>query len=185
MQVKKELQIIGLAASESSPGNFTLILEEPGSKLQIPVIIGSFEAQSIAVYFERIQSIRPLTYELFHSILSASEIRIIEVLIYSYQEDTFFAWICLLRSSGEILKIDARVSDAIALGIRFDCVISMYESVIEQVSIAQSEKKLSLLKGSLAAYSDEALEQLLQSILKKEDYESAARIRDMIRKRRS
>ncbi|PUZ30019.1 hypothetical protein GA0116948_1014 [Chitinophaga costaii] len=181
---KKELNIVALCASESSPGNYALILEEPLSKVRVPIIIGTFEAQSIAVYFERMKIQRPLTYDLFKNTIASLDATVQEVVIYDLADNVFHAWLVLLRSDGTEIKIDARASDAIAIGIRFDSPVSMYDFVLQEASVAESEKRLSLLKGSLAHYSSEALEDLLEDLLKKEDYESAARIRDMIERRK-
>ncbi|ANI88214.1 hypothetical protein A9P82_02145 [Arachidicoccus ginsenosidimutans] len=182
---KKELHIIALSASESSPENYALILEEPQSKVRVPIIIGAFEAQSIAVYFERMKIARPLTYDLFKNTIESLNATVKEVVIHNLIDNVFHAWLIIENNNKEAIKIDARASDAIAIGIRFDAPVFIYDFVLDEASVAESEKRLSLLRGSLAHYSDEALEDLLEDLLRKEDYESAARIRDMIEKRRS
>lgn len=181
---KKGLHIIALSTSESSPGNYVLVMEEPESKLRLPVIIGAFEAQAIAVYVERMNLPRPLTHDLFKNTVQALEATVTEVLIHSLTDGVFHAWMMLKTKDGAELKIDARPSDAIALGIRYDCPIYVYDFVLDEAGIAESEKKLNLLKGSLAAYSLQELEDLLNDILAKEDYESAAKIRDLIERRK-
>ncbi len=180
---KKELQIIALSTSESSPGNFVLVLEEITSKLRLPITIGAFESQAIAVYFERMELPRPLTYNLFKDTLDALGATVTEVLIYQIVESVFYAWLILKTKNGDEIKMDARPSDAIALGIRYDCPLYVYDFVLEEVGIAESEKKLNLIKGSLASYTIGELEDLLSDILAKEDYESASRIRDIIERR--
>ncbi|HEY0297616.1 MAG TPA: bifunctional nuclease domain-containing protein [Arachidicoccus sp.] len=181
--IKKELHISALCTSESSPDNYALILEEPKSKVRVPIIIGAFEAQSIAVHFERMKIPRPLTYDLFKNTIESLHATVKEIIIHNLIDNVFHAWLILGNGKNDEIKIDARASDAIAIGIRFDCPIFMYDFVLDEASVAESEKRLSLLKGSLAHYSDEALKDLLEDLLRKEDYESAARIRDMIEKR--
>jgi len=181
---KKELQIIALSTSESSPGNFVLVMEELISKLRLPIIIGAFESQAIAIYLERMNLPRPLTHDLFKNTLTALEATVSEVLIHNIIDGVFHAWMIVKNKEGNEIKIDARPSDAIALGVRYDCPIYVFDFVLTEAGITESEKKLNLLKGSLASYSLAELEELLQDILIKEDYESAARIRDMIERRK-
>ncbi len=181
---KKELQVIALSSSESSPGNFVLVMEEVVSKLRLPIIIGTFESQAIAVHLERMSLPRPLTHDLFKNALQALEASVSEVLIHNIIDGVFHAWMIIKNKNGDEIKIDARPSDAIALGVRYDCPIYVYDFVLDEAGIAESEKKLNLIKGSLAEYSLSELEELLKDILVKEDYESAARIRDMIERRR-
>jgi uncharacterized protein len=182
--MKKEIQIIALSTSESSPGNFVLVMEEIASKLRLPIIIGTLESQAIAVYLERMSLPRPMTHDLFNYTLAALKAEIVEVLIHDIVDGVFHAWMILKDNVGNELKIDARPSDAIAMAIRNDCPIYVYDFVLDEAGIAESERKLNLIKGSLAAYSITELEELLVDILAKEDYESAARIRDMIERRR-
>jgi uncharacterized protein len=181
--MKKEIQIIALSTSESSPGNFVLVMEEIASKLRLPIIIGTLESQAIAVYLERMSLPRPMTHDLFNNTLAALKVEMVEVLIHDIVDGLFLAWMILKDSVGNELKIDARPSDAIAMAIRNDCPIYVYDFVLDEAGIAESERKLNLIKGSLAAYSITELEELLVDILAKEDYESAARIRDMIERR--
>jgi bifunctional DNase/RNase len=181
---KIELQIVALATSESSPENFSLILEDMQRKAHVPITIGAFEAQSIAIYLERMKYPRPLTYDFFKQSLVALGFTIKEVIIRDLIDDIYYASVVYVDEKKQEVIVDARVSDAIAAGIRFDCTISILEHVLEQVKIDEVESRESRLKGSLVHYSDEALQDLLDELLKKEDYESAARIRDMINKRK-
>jgi hypothetical protein len=159
-------------------------MEEVVSKLRLPIIIGAFESQAIAVHLERMNLPRPLTHDLFKNALLALDASVSEVIIHNIIEGIFHAWMVIKNKEGNEIKIDARPSDAIALGIRYDCPIYVYDFVLDEAGIAESEKKLNLIKGSLAEYSLPELEELLKDILAKEDYESAARIRDLIERRK-
>ncbi len=186
---KIELQIIALANSESHPGNFAIILEESEGNRRLPIIIGGSEAQAIAVALERIQPNRPLTHDLFKNMLIELGAEIEEVTISKLEEGVFHATITCKKEDGEILEIDSRTSDAIALAVRFGCQIYTVEPVMEAASIqvdnnvkeeAQKEEKelRPLEQQSLAD-----LRSLLDKLLAKEDYESAARVRDMIKRK--
>lgn len=180
---KIEVQVVALSSSETSPGNFVLVLESVQSKKRMAIIIGSFEAQAIAIYMERMQLPRPLTHDIFKTTITELGATIKEVIIHNIIDGMFHAWLVLQTKDKEEKKIDARASDAMAMAIRFDCTVYVYDFVFnDSVIIADAEKK-SLLKGSLAEYSLEELQSLLNDVLAKEDYESASRIRDMIRRR--
>lgn len=182
---KREVQVVALSSSESSPGNFVLVLEVLETKKRLAIIIGAFEAQAIAIHMERMQLPRPLTHDIFRTTITELGATLQEVIIHNIIDSMFHAWMILETKDKEIKKVDARASDAIALAIRFDCPVYVYDFVLEDAVINDTEYKKSLLKGSLAEYSLEELEILLENVLAKEDYESASRIRDMIDRRRS
>ncbi|MEL6945252.1 MAG: bifunctional nuclease family protein, partial [Bacteroidota bacterium] len=118
-----ELNIIALANAESSPGNYALILEEHKGFRRLPIIIGAFEAQAIAVSLERMQPNRPLTHDLFKNTLDEAGISIHKVLISALKEGVFHALIIGVKANGTLLEVDARTSDAIALAVRYGCPI--------------------------------------------------------------
>jgi uncharacterized protein len=179
---KLEVSVIALAESESKKGYYVLILEETKSKKRIPIIVGNQEAQVIAIYLERLQPARPLTHDLFRNVITQLGATLKEVLIHHIENDIFHAIIVLQAVDKILFEIDARPSDAIALAIRFSCPIYVSESVLESAGYEIDEKGIEK-KGSYAEYTLEELEELLDKILKKEDYESAARVRDAIKKR--
>lgn len=181
---KKELQVIALSNSESSPGNFVLVMEELITKLRLPIIIGGFEAQAIAVHLEGMNLPRPLTHDLFKNSLQALGASLTEVLIHNIIDGIFYACIIIQTEHKVEIKIDARPSDAIALAVRYNCPVYVYDFILKEAGIAESEKKLNLIKGTLEAYSIAELEKLLTAALAKEDYESAAHIRDIIDRRK-
>lgn len=182
---KIELNIIALANSESSKDNFALILEEASGTRRLPIIIGMFEAQAIAIALEKMQPSRPLTHDLFKSTLEICGVVISEVLISALTEKVFHAKIIGKKADGSPLEVDARSSDAIAMAVRFSCPIYTTPEIMEQASVLQvpSSKSFSNKRGQLSDYSLEELHHLLNQVLEKEDYESASKIRDAIDKK--
>ncbi|MEL6637579.1 MAG: bifunctional nuclease family protein [Bacteroidota bacterium] len=182
---KIELNIIALANSESSEGNFALILEEQAGFRRLPIIIGPFEAQAIAISLERMQPKRPLTHDLFKNTLELLGAQITEILISDLVEGVFFATLYGTQSDGSPLQVDARSSDAIALAVRFQCPIYTTEAILQSAGVAldSPSKAFTNKRGSLSEYSREELERLLAQVLAKEDYESASKIRDALGKK--
>jgi uncharacterized protein len=148
----------------------------------MPLIIGPGEAQAIAGAMEKMQPLRPFTHDLMVSIMQQTGIMLTEVVLTRVENDIFYADILLLNAAGDLLRLDARPSDAIALAVRFDCPLRATTEVIEASGYFVDEKARDK-KGSYAEYTLAELEELLAKIIKKEDYESAARIRDAIDRR--
>jgi uncharacterized protein len=181
---KKELYVIGLSSSVSQDGkNYALILQEIKGERKIPILIGSSEGQAIALVMEKLKTSRPITHDLFKTTIEGLGGSLKEVLIHSIVQGIFYTKLILLNSAQELIEVDARPSDAIALAVRFGCPIYSYEFVINEASVVEDSGKLVLKKGSFAEYTIDELEELLASILAKEDYESAARVRDVIERR--
>jgi bifunctional DNase/RNase len=180
---KHELWLVALAESMSRVGHFALILEEPLSRRRIPLIIGSHEAQAIAISLEKMRPARPLTHDLFQTTLQALHATLTEVVLTRFESDIFYAELVLTDHASQRLAIDARPSDAIALAVRFGCPIFATSEVLAAAAYAINERSRDK-KGSYQEYSLEELETLLQSIIQKEDYESAVRLRDAIERRR-
>ncbi|MFD2935146.1 bifunctional nuclease family protein [Spirosoma flavum] len=183
LQTMIDLSIIALSESISKPGNYALILEDVVGKRRIPLIIGTSEAQAIAVAMEKMQPLRPFTHDLFYQTLKQTGIIMKEAVITRVQDEIFYAHIVLLTPVGATLVMDARPSDAIALAVRFDCPLRATLDVVE-TSGYFIDDKVRDKKGSYAEYTMAELEELLARIIKKEDYESAARVRDAIDKRK-
>lgn len=183
---KIELNIIALSDSLSKPGNFALILEENDSFRRLPIVIGPFEAQSIAVFLERIKTPRPMTHDLVKNILDVLGTKLQEIIINDLKEDIFHAQLIGIQKDGTTLKIDARTSDAIALALRFDCPIFTTEAIMQKASFVldSPSKSFSNKRGQLTDYSIEELEKLLQQVVAKEDYGSATKIRDAIQEKK-
>ncbi|GHT27535.1 MAG: bifunctional nuclease family protein [Hydrotalea flava] len=181
---KKEVEIVALNTSQSSPGNFSLVLEDLQEKKRIVIIIGAFEAQAIAIHMERMQLPRPLTHDIFKTTINELGATLKEVIIHNIIDGMFQAWLVLITVDKHEKKIDCRASDALALAVRFNCPVYVYDFVLDEAAIQEVETKLSTFRGSLAEYSIEQLQSLLKDVLAKEDYESATRIRDIIKKRK-
>ena len=175
------MSIVALSESLSKPGNYALILEDTESKRRIPLIIGPAEAQAIAMSMEKMVPVRPMTHDLFYQTLSQLQTRLIEVLIDRIDDNVFFARITLSGLLGE-QHLDARPSDAIALAVRAGCPVRVTSAVLETAGYLPDDKVRDK-KGSYAEYTLAELDELLAKIIKKEDYESAARVRDAIERR--
>ena len=195
-----ELEILGLTSNHSQSGSFTLVLGEIEGRRRLPIVIGMFEAQAIAIEIEKIIPNRPMTHDLFKSFSTSFNYTVEKILISDMQEGVFYAKI-ICKSSSKTVEIDARPSDAIAIAVRFDapivCVSKvMSEAAIEvsqeegigekekspkSTSISSSSKKTNM--DSLKDFSLDKLNQLLDKAISNEDYEKAARIRDEINKR--
>jgi bifunctional DNase/RNase len=198
--VKKiKLEILGLSSSQSQTGSFALVLGETEGNRRLPIIIGMFEAQAIAIEIEKIIPNRPMTQDLFKSFANNFHFTVEEIIISDLKEGVFFAKI--LCSDGlKKTEIDARPSDAIAIGLRFDSPIFTYESILAEAGIVLTDeveeekaeakaelkakvKKESSRKDDFKNYSVEKLNELLKDAIDKEDYERAAKIRDELSKR--
>ncbi len=190
---KVELNIVALANSESQPNSFVVVLKEVVGNRRLPVVIGGFEAQAIALAIEKIAPNRPLTHDLFRNTLDKLEVQLREVIISDLRNGIFFATMVCEKKDGGILEIDARTSDALALAVRFGCPIFSYAFVIDEAGIsfdpgeeeeAETEEAPSdQPPKKLSSYSRPALEQLLDQALSQENYERAAKIRDELKAR--
>ena len=193
MDKKVELQVINITNSQAQVGAFAMLLGEVDGERQLPIIIGPAEAQATALYLKGIKTPRPLTHDLFITTLTVLGASLIRVLIYKAKDGIFYSYI-YLKKDEEIIRIDARTSDAIALAVRADCPILIYESILEQecLHISTEERNRSEEtdddEGSEEEHSSSApasisLEEALQQAIKDENYELAARIRDQINSR--
>jgi uncharacterized protein len=189
---KIRLEIIGMSYSQSQSGAYALILGEVKGKRRLPIIIGGFEAQAIAVELEKMKPSRPLTHDLFKSFADNYNIKIKEVIIDQFKQGVFHAkLICVLQGAESI--IDSRTSDAVALAIRFKCPIYTYEKIMEEAGMLMDEKgpaSESVLttpeeadESEFEEYTLNELQELLDKAVDQEEYERASRIRDEIKKR--
>ena len=191
---KIKLEIIGLSSSHAQSGSFALVLGENKGNRRLPIIIGMFEAQAIAIEIEKISPNRPMTHDLFKSFAGHFNVEVIEIYISDLKEGVFFGRIVCRDGEGKIIEIDARPSDAIAIGIRFNAGIYTNEKVMEEAGIVVTEEiEEEDESGSFADDDDDSdslkkqsldnLNKMLDEALKKEDYELAANIRDELNKR--
>jgi bifunctional DNase/RNase len=194
---KIKLEILGLSASQSQANSFALVLGEESGYRRLPIIIGMFEAQAIAIEIEKIIPNRPMTHDLFKSFAGVFDFEVEEIIISDLREGIFFSKI--ICSDGlKKVEIDARPSDAIAIGLRFDASIYTYENILSEAGIVLSdfieevdafeEKVPSTVAGKqnkdwMKDVNTEQLRVLLEEALSSEDYERAAQIRDELNKR--
>lgn len=192
---KIELSIVALSHSVPQSHNYAVVLGEVNGMRRLPIVIGGFEAQAIAVAMERMVPNRPLTHDLFKNALEKFNIEIKEVLINNLEEGIFYAQL-VCELNGTTVEIDSRTSDAIALAVRFDCPIFTYDFILESAGVVL-ENLEPQSKGSddipsesresaepLSTYGLEALQKMLADVLAEENYEKAALIRDEINKRK-
>lgn len=197
---KIKLEILGLSSSQSQSGSFALVLGETSGSRRLPIIIGMFEAQAIAIEIEKIIPNRPMTHDLFKSFAHSFNFTVQEILISDLKEGVFFAKIVCSDGSRNT-EIDARPSDAIAIGLRFNVPIYTYEAVLSEAGIVltdEAEEETENVKKEvrrtgkkssgqgverLKDLSTDKLKVMLNDALAKEDYEKAAKIRDEINRR--
>ncbi len=191
---KIELDIVALSHSVTQSHNYAVVLGEINGNRRLPIVIGGFEAQAIAVAMENMTPNRPLTHDLFKNTLETFDITLKEVIINNLLEGIFYAQLICQGNNGEELIVDSRTSDAIAMAVRFNCSIYTFEFIMEEAGVVleeSEEKKLKSTKVSkkepsdIKSYSTEALTKLLSKVLAEENYEKAALIRDELNKRES
>ncbi|MCB0492036.1 MAG: bifunctional nuclease family protein [Cyclobacteriaceae bacterium] len=196
---KIKLEILGLSSSQSQTGSFALVLGETEGNRRLPIIIGMFEAQAIAIEIEKIIPNRPMTHDLFKSFANSFNFHVEEIVISDLKEGVFFAKI-VCTDGLKKHEIDARPSDAIAIGLRFDSPIYTFENILAEAGIVltdeeDEEEKVEPVKETKVRvkkekkgddfknYSVDKLNELLKEAIDKEDYERAAKIRDELSKR--
>ncbi len=193
---KVKLEIVGLSYSQTQTGAYALVLGEAKGKRRLPIIIGGFEAQAIAIELEKMTPSRPLTHDLFKSFAEGFNINVSEVIIYNLVEGIFFAKL-MCNDGGKEVEIDARTSDAIALAVRFSCPINTYEFILSQAGIILDDEALAAANDNISPEdlveveetdylkkSTEELKQMLETALSDEDYEKASKIRDELNNRK-
>ncbi|MFN9711333.1 MAG: bifunctional nuclease family protein [Bacteroidota bacterium] len=193
---KVELQVYAISHSITQTQSYAVVLEEVNGIRKIPIVIGAFEAQAIAVALEQMKPERPLTHDLMRNMLLAFDIKLHEILIYDLQEGVFYSkMIC--SSNNDTIEIDSRTSDALALAVRFGCPIYTSEEIMENAGVIlegdgneprKKELELSSVSSEanedLKSMSTEDLEVLLNDVLEQEDYIRAIAIRDELSTRK-
>ena len=193
---KVNLEIIGLTYSESSTGAYVLVLGDKNSRRRLPIVIGSAEAESIAVGIEKHKNGRPHTHDLFLRFAHEFGVQIMEVVINRFRDGVYYAML-VCKQGDDLTMVDARPSDAIAIAVRVGCEIYAYESVMEEAGIimddmdeptedgAKDDNKINKVQNEpdLELLTLNELEDLLQMAIDDEDYQKAAQIRDEIKSR--
>lgn len=198
MSNKIKLSILGISFSQVQAGAYALIFAEEGGIRRLPIVIGTPEAQSIAIVMEGITPPRPLSHDLICSIWQELGVVLVEVLIYKFEDSTFFAEL-LLQQNGNEYRIDSRTSDAVALAIRTHSPIYTTEEIMQKMAIVFDEQSPEATTTSttdqftqeegipeeeeLTGVKLETLKDQLREAVSKEDYEQATRLRDEINRR--
>lgn len=195
---KIKLDIVGLSYSQTQSGAYALVLGEINGRRRLPIIIGGFEAQAIAIEIEKMTPSRPLTHDLFKSLTDTFHITVQEVIIYNLVDGIFYAKL-ICTDGKKVSEIDARTSDAIALAVRYECPIYSYEFILATAGIViegnefvfleniepQAEEKTPATGLSYSTLSEDELKDKLKEALADEAYERAAKIRDELSRRKS
>lgn len=203
MEDKIRLEISGLSYSQAQTGAYALVLSETEGNRSLPIIIGSFEAQAIAIELESMKPSRPLTHDVFKTFADEFKIDIKEVIIYNLIEGVFFAKLLCIDKNGQTAEIDTRTSDAIALSVRFNCPVYTHEFILKDAGViidedaeirpahSNVEEDIAKALGEPEPTSDpiqsktpEQLQELLDEALANEDYEFASKIRDELERRK-
>jgi bifunctional DNase/RNase len=196
---KIELEIVALSHSITQTHSYAVVLGEVSGLRRLPIVIGGFEAQAIAVALEKMQPSRPLTHDLMKNFLNAFDIELHEIIICDLQEGIFYSKL-VCSSNNDTIEIDSRTSDALALAVRFGCPIYTYENILESAGILMEETEKGKKKKTkqevvveeqspsggedLKTMSLEELNDLLNDVLEREDYIRAIAIRDEINNRK-
>ncbi len=194
---KIELEIVALSHSITQSHSYAVVLGEVNGLRRLPIVIGGFEAQAIAVALEKMNTSRPLTHDLMRNFMLAFNVEMHEIIITNLQEGIFYSKL-VCSNEQENVEIDSRTSDALALAVRSGCPIFTYENILEQAGVIMDDEKQPIAdkpaktqvsseggKEDLSGMTVEELESLLADVLEKEDYIKAISIRDEIKKRSS
>lgn len=187
---KIKLKVLGITFSQVQAGAYALVLAEEGGARRVPIIIGTPEAQSIAIFLEKLHPPRPLTHDLFISFTKLLNITLKEVFIYKYEEGVFFSDL-IFNDTIKDIHLDSRTSDAIALAVRTDANIYTTEEIMKEVSVEMEEEEIiddleQDISGSgfsLESMNLDELQNSLNEAITMENYEKASYIRDLINKK--
>jgi bifunctional DNase/RNase len=194
---KIELDIVALSHSVAQSHNYAVVLGEKEGSRRLPIVIGGFEAQAIAVAMEGMTPNRPLTHDLFKNTLETFKVDLQEIVINNLLDGIFYARLVCMQD-GERIEVDSRTSDALAMAVRFQCPIYTYEFILDAAGIileeddeeevgytTDEEVESARTSDSLSSFSIDALQKMLEEVLEEENYERAAKIRDEIDRRKS
>ena len=188
---KIELEIVALSHSITQSNSYAVILGEVNGLRRLPIVIGGFEAQAIAVALENMHPSRPLTHDLMKNFMTAFNLQLQEVYICDLQEGIFYTKLVCFNSN-DTIEIDSRTSDALALAVRFGCPVYVYEHILDQAGLTNEKSDKVDMPATITKTTDRSdlaklslaeLNQLLSEVLEQEDYIRAIDIRDEINKR--
>ncbi len=194
---KIELEIVALSHSIAQTHSYAIVLGEVNGSRRLPIVIGGFEAQAIAVALERMQPSRPLTHDLMKNFMNAFNVDLMEIVINDLQEGIFYSKLVCI-SEQYTIEIDSRTSDALALAVRFGCPIYTFDTILDNVGLIMDDGATKTKKAGadealeadsspaddLSNLTEDELNSLLNEVLEKEDYIRAISIRDELNKRK-
>ncbi len=198
---KVKLNVLGISYSQTQTGAYALVLAEETGNRRIPIIVGGFEAQAIAIQLEGLKPARPLTHDLFFNFANTFGIRLLEINIHKLEEGVFYSQLTCFDGKSTV-EIDSRTSDAIALALRFKCPIFTSEDILtkagiiidfeqdtenspsENQEIEMEENRSNSDLENLSSLSAEELKNFLEEAVKAENYERASKIRDELNRRK-
>lgn len=199
---KVRLNVLGISYSQTQTGAYALVLAEENGNRRIPIIVGGFEAQAIAIQLEGLKPARPLTHDLFYNFASTYGISLTEINIHKLEEGVFYSQLSCYDGKNKI-EIDSRTSDAIALALRFKCPIFTTEDILTKAGIIidfehdpdkvkdedqdeeyDTEDEQEVTNEELSSMNLEELKKILEEAVKDENYEKASQIRDEINRRK-
>lgn len=185
---KVELRVRSIIFNQNQSNSFSLTLEELSGRRRLPIVIGYYEAQAIALEIEKMKASRPLTHDLFNELAVNFNFTVNEVIIYKFKEGLFYSM--LICSDGtKTVEIDSRTSDAVAIALRFKCPVYTYEQIMNEAAYLHQDdetdpvEKMVSEDDDLYTYTLTELEDLLEKAIIDEDYERASQIRDEMNKR--
>ena len=182
---KVALKVLGITYSQIQSGAYALVLSEIEGTKRLPIIIGTSEAQSIAIEIETLVPPRPLTHDLFISAFIAFDIILKEIYIYKFEEGVFSSQLMLVDKNGDEKIVDSRTSDAISLALRTKSPIYVSSEVLARAGVEFDEELESGDKDTISNEQSTSLSSALDDAVKREDYEEASRLRDLIRKEKA
>jgi uncharacterized protein len=186
MDNKIEMSIIALSQSKTSENNFVIVLEDEHSKKRLPILIGNNEAQYIGIVMEKLNTKRPMTHDLLFTTIEALGGKVMYVYIHEVIQEIFVSEVVIQQKGlQDLVHIDARASDAIALASKTGAPIYTNENVLQLASFLNEIYVTQSSKASFNDYTISELEELLVKVIQKEDYESAIRIRETIQRKKS
>lgn len=200
------LSVLGFSFNQTQSGTYGLVLEEEKGLRRLMIIVGTPEAQSIAFKLHNTKPPRPLTHDLFQSLLSKFDIKLKEVVIYKYNDGVFYSRLVFEGSDGQVITINSRTSDAVAIALRTKSPIYTTESIMEELGVVVSdsdndqqeetihppspfenmspEERNIGIGSNYSSFSDDELSNLLYDAISGEDYELASVLRDELEKRK-
>ncbi|MDR3704318.1 MAG: DUF151 domain-containing protein [Paludibacteraceae bacterium] len=198
-----KLNVIGLTYSQTQSSAYALVLGEENGSRRIPIVIGSAEAQSIAMHLQSLTPSRPLTHDLFVELMVGYKISLVSVIIYKFEKEIFYSELLFNDADGKQVKIDSRTSDAVALAVRAQCPIFTTEEIMTETSVFFDEDDIEAdeddLEENILQTPDEPksqkeninilnvdeLQSMLENAIREENYEKANLLSEEIKKRKS